>query len=234
MLSRARWPGCTLIRSNGEVCSMTPIRLHGASYSVYTRIARLVLAECTLSYEFVEMDIFDKENLPAGYLELHPFSKIPVLEQGEVRLFETDAIAQYLVAVTDNGTLLPGDPVARARCLQLMRILDNYAYPKLVWGVWVEERERGGLAAEAVAEARNVLSVLESFVEEPYLLGRDLTMADLWALPMIIHLGMAPSGLVMLSECPKLSRWLETMTQRASVQATRFPVELKSSQPSTF
>lgn len=208
---------------------MTALRLHGAAYSVYTRIARLVLAECALPYDFVEIDIFDKENLPAGYLERHPFSKIPALENGDVRLFETDAIAQYLVAVTDNGMLLPGDPVVRARCLQLMRILDNYAYPKLVWGVWVEEQEREPLSAEAVAEARNVLGVLERFIEGPYLLGRDLTLADLWAVPMLTYLRMAPSGAAMLTECPKLSRWLDTMGQCASVQATRFPAEIENS-----
>lgn len=205
---------------------MTPLRLHGAPYSVYTRIARLVLAECALSYDFVEMDIFDKENLPADYLKLHPFSKIPALEHGEVRLFETDPIAQYLLAVTGNGTLLCGDPVPRARCLQLMRILDNYAYPKLVWGVWVEERERGPLSAEVMSEARKVLSVLESFLEGPYLMGRDLTMADLWALPMITYLGMAPSGPGLLSEHKKLRQWLDFMALRPSVQATRFPAEL--------
>ncbi|TQV81945.1 glutathione S-transferase family protein [Denitrobaculum tricleocarpae] len=204
---------------------MTRIRLHGASYSVYTRIARLILAECALSYDFIELDIFDKENLPAGYLELHPFSKIPVLEQGDVRLFETDAIAQYLVALAKQERFLPADPLTRARCLQLMRILDNYAYPKLVWGIWVEDQERGPLSAEAIAEARNVLRVLESFDAGAYLSGHDLTLADIWALPMITYLQMTPRGSVMLSECSKLSRWFGTMGQRASVQATRFPAE---------
>ncbi len=204
---------------------MTALRLYGAPYSVYTRIARLILAECNQSYDFVELDIFDKENLPRDYLALHPFSKIPALEHGTFRLFETDAIAQYLISVSGNETLLPGETVTRARCLQLMRILDNYAYPKLVWGIWVEEQERRSLSAEALAEARNALSVLESFVEGPYSLGRDLTLADLWATPMLTYLRMAPSGSAMLTDYPVLFRWLDQMTQRGSVQATRFPAE---------
>ncbi len=210
---------------------MTAIRLHGASYSVYTRVARLVLAECGLSYDFVELDIFDKENLPAGYLELHPFSKIPAMEHGGVRLFETDAIAQYLVAISGNETLLPGEPLARARCLQLMRILDNYAYPQLVWGIWVEERERGPLSADAAAEGRRVLSVLESFVGGPYLLGRDLTLADLWALPMLTYLQLAPTGAAMLEDFPGLCRWRAAMVRCASVPATAFPAELEDQEP---
>ena len=204
---------------------MTALRLYGASYSVYTRIARLVLAECALSYDFVELDIFDKKNLPPDYLECHPFSKIPVLEQGAFRLFETDAIAQYLVALAGQERLFPTDPRARARCLQLMRIFDNYAYPKLVWGVYVEEQEQGALSAEGRAEAQRVLAVLEDFVQAPALLGERLSLADLWALPMITCFSFAPSAPGLLADCPKLQRWLAKMAQRPSVLATRFPQE---------
>ena len=49
------------------------LRLFGASYSVYARIARLVLAECGQAYEMVEVDIFDTENLPSDYLARQPF-----------------------------------------------------------------------------------------------------------------------------------------------------------------
>lgn len=204
---------------------MTALRLYGASYSVYTRIARLVLAECMLSYDFVELDIFDKENLPRDDLERHPFSKIPVLEQSAFRLCETDAIAQYLVALAGRERLLPSDPRARARCLQLMRICDNYAYPKLVWGVYVEEQEKGAISAEAREEARGVLAVLENFVQAPFFIGENLSLADLWAVPVITCFSFAPSAPKLLADCPKLEKWLGKMAQRASVQATRFPQE---------
>ena len=50
------------------------VRLYGAEYSVYTRIARLVLEECGVSYSLLEVDIFGAEDeLPADYLRRHPF-----------------------------------------------------------------------------------------------------------------------------------------------------------------
>ena len=50
------------------------VRLYGAEYSVYTRIARLVLEECSVSYSLLEVDIFGAEDeLPADYLRRHPF-----------------------------------------------------------------------------------------------------------------------------------------------------------------
>ncbi len=208
---------------------MSDLRIYGAAYSVYTRIARLVLEECAVPYVLMEIDIFAKDDLPPDYLIRHPFSKIPVLEQGDFRLFETDAIAQYLVASFGGGSLLPDDPTRRARCLQLMRICDNYAYPRLVWGVFVAERERAEApGALLLAEARVVLRQLEAALEAPFFLGRDPTLADLWALPMLSYLRLAPSGPELLADCPGLLIWLDAMAPRASVRATRFPKELEA------
>jgi glutathione S-transferase len=140
---------------------------------VYTRIARLVLAECGVQYAFVETDIFEKAALPPGYvLHRHPFSKIPAFEHsrgaGGLQLFETDAIAHYLVAAFPNGKeLLPADPAARARCIQIMRVMDNYAFKALVWGVFVEECEHdrpGQLLPDEIARAREVLAALDQFL----------------------------------------------------------------------
>ena len=44
--------------------------------------------------------------------------KIPALEHGELQLFETDAIAQYLITAFGRPDLLPTDATARARCIQ--------------------------------------------------------------------------------------------------------------------
>lgn len=46
--------------------------LFGATYSVYTRIVRLVLLEKAVQYRFEEVDIFDPSGPPASYLQLTP------------------------------------------------------------------------------------------------------------------------------------------------------------------
>ncbi len=208
---------------------MSRVQLYGAGYSVYTRIVLLLLEECAIPYDFVEIDIFAKGDLPPDYLRRHPFSKIPALQHGEVSLFESDAIAQYLIATFDQQSLLPEDPAGRARCLQLMRISDNYAYPRLVWGVFVEERERKAkLQGDALLEAHHVLRVLEDLTSSPFLLGVDLTLADFWAFPILAYLRLAPSGPELLADCPKLTAWFEGLAQRPAVLATRFPQELES------
>ncbi len=114
---------------------MAQVTLYGAAYSVYVRIARLVLEETGVAYELVEVDIFSKDDLPPDYRERHPFGKIPAFEHDGFRLFETDAIAAYVIDVFGGRRLVPKTPRDRARTIQIMRIMDHYAYPRLVWGV---------------------------------------------------------------------------------------------------
>lgn len=42
-----------------------------------------------------QIDIFEKDTVPADYQSKHPFSKLPTLQHGEITLYESDAIAQY-------------------------------------------------------------------------------------------------------------------------------------------
>jgi len=201
-------------------------RLYGADYSVYVRIVRLVLAECGQDYDFVEIDIFDPAKLPLDYATRQPFGKIPAFEQDGFRLYETDAIAHYVNEALGGGRLMPFGPRQRAGCLQIMRIVDNYAYRPLVWEIYVAEKEGSGEATTAVKEAAaRVLGVLEECHQGPYLCGPALTLADLWLLPVIAYLRLAPSGPALLAPHPKLAAWWLTMAERPAVLATRFPSE---------
>ena len=210
---------------------MNNVKLYGATYSVFTRIARLVMEESGVGYRLVEVDIFDRDALPASYLERHPFGKIPAFEHDSFRLFETDAIARYVIESTGGNALVPETAAARARMTQFQRIADNYAYPVLVWGVYVEEtRGAGPLAAETVEQAHKVLAVLEELWEGPFLLGDGLSLADLWLAPVLALFRCAPTGRALLSEFPELESWLQRLQARSSMQATRFPSELASAE----
>ncbi len=205
---------------------MSSMKLFGASYSVYTRIVRLVLHRLDLDHEFVEVDIFAQDGPPAYYRQMHPFGRIPALTHDGLQIYETDAIVQYLTHLQPQTTLLPGDAATRARGIQIMRILDNYGFRTLVWGIYVAEREnaeQGGPNADAIDEARNVLRVLESLFSGSYFIAQEICLPDLWALPMFTYLNIAPTGTRLLQEFPVLTTWLATMQDCPSVSATEFP-----------
>lgn len=212
---------------------MDRVTLFGAAYSVYVRIARLVMEEAGVPYDLVEFDVFSKDGLPPDYLARHPFGKIPAFEHDGFRLFETDAIAQYVIGVSGNRDLMPEAPRERSRTIQIMRIMDSYAYPALVWGVFVEEVERdrqGKLSADEIGKARNVLATLDGLMGQSFFVGDRLTLADLWAAPMFAYFRLAPTGKTLLAEFPGLKAWQERMLIRPSLDATKFPRELETGQ----
>jgi glutathione S-transferase len=114
---------------------MARVALFGASYSVYVRIVRLTLAELGVPYDLVEIDIFSKDGVPADYRDRHPFGRIPAFEHGGFRLFEADAIVGHIAERFDGSRLLPADVKERARMRQIMRVMDNYGYQALIWGI---------------------------------------------------------------------------------------------------
>src|SRR5690349_11276108 len=75
-------------------CDMT-VELYGYKHSVYAWIARLALREKGCAYEWREVNPF-AEDVPADYLAMHPFKRVPVLVHDGFVLYETSAITRYV------------------------------------------------------------------------------------------------------------------------------------------
>ncbi len=206
------------------------LTLYGLDYSVYTRIARLALAEKGIEYELVETDVFAADGPPANYLTLHPFGRIPTLRHGDFVLYETGAITRYIDDAFDGPALQPTQPQQRARMNQIIGVLDAYGYRPMVWGVFVQRvsRPAAGQAtdetqvAEALPQARTCLDALGNLLgEQPYLAGKNLSLADLHAAPMILYFAQTPEGERMLAEYANLSRWWRMIRARDGLTNTR-------------
>jgi glutathione S-transferase len=212
---------------------MTEPIVFGAAYSVYVRAVRLALAEKGVPYRLEEVDIFAAGGPPPGYLERHPFARIPAFEHDGFRLYEATAISLYVDEAFEGPPLMPENPRARARVHQLLGILDNYAYRTLVWDIFVERvrvPQSGGTPDEAkiaaaLLRARTCLAALESLMGEgPWLAGERLSLADLRAFPFFALFRKAPEGARLLADTPGLARWFEAMAQRPSAAATASPI----------
>ena len=210
----------------------------GASYSVYVRIVRLALEEKGVPYDLHEVDAFAPGGPPADYLARHPFGRIPAFEHDGFRLYEAGAISRYVDASFPGPALLPLEARARARVNQIMSILDSYAYRTMVWDVYVErvrahtlgrEPDEARIAA-ALPRAETCLRALADLQGgAPWLVGAQLTLADLHAAPMIALFRLAPEGSTLLARFAGLSEWWERMAARPSIAATRFPIEQERS-----
>lgn len=204
---------------------MTKPILYGADYSVYVRIARMSLEEKGVGYELVPLDIFAAEGIPAWYLEHHPFDRIPAFEHDGFRLFETGAIARYVDEAFAGPALQPTDLRGRARMGQITGMLDAYGYRAMVWDVAVERLEKASadedLIAGGLIQAETVLKVLTSLkAKGPWLLGEQLTLADLHAAPIIAYFVKVAEGRDMLARFPDIQGWSSRMADRPSFAKT--------------
>lgn len=205
---------------------MTGLTLHGFAPSVYTRVARLVLAEKGLDHAYSEVNPFDP-GLDPSYRDLHPFARVPVLVHDGFVLHETAAITRYLDTFP-GPSLTPADPRAAARMAQVTGLVDAYAYWPLVRQVFAHRVFRSleglepdeGQIAEGLAAAAPVLAALERIAAEGLVLAGEVTLADCHLAPMIDAFAAAPEGAQALARHGHLARWWEGLADRPSLAAT--------------
>ena len=194
---------------------MSDVTLTGYHLSVYTWAARMALAAKGVRFGTREIDPFEPENREA-MRKLHPFGKVPVLEHDGFRVYETQAIMDYVDGAFDGPALTPVTPKHRARMRQVMGIVDSYVFQPLVLGVFVHRVYRP-LVGESVDEAAiaagletagPVLDALEEIAaEEQTLVPGRLCLDTCLLWPMLGYFRMAPEGAEMMSARPALAAW---------------------------
>src|SRR5262249_60438135 len=170
-------------------------------YSVYNRIARLALAEKGVSYDRVEVNPFAPD-VPAAYLALHPFGRVPALVHDGFALYETAAITRYIDRAFPGPALQPADPKALARMDQIIGAVDAYGYWPLVRQVFVQRvsRPRRGEPtdeaelAKGLAASAKVLAALERLsADATFIVGPALSLGHLHLGAMGAYFLPAPS-----------------------------------------
>ena len=104
----------------------------GFEESTYVRTVRMVLAEKGAEYGLVPVNIMEREGAQPEHLARHPFGKTPVLDHGDLRLFETGAITRYLNDTLPGKSLVPGNVNDRARTDIAAGIHNSYGYSALI------------------------------------------------------------------------------------------------------
>ncbi|MBS0539223.1 MAG: glutathione S-transferase family protein [Proteobacteria bacterium] len=202
--------------------------LHGFRPSVYVRAARLTLAEKGVLYELAEVNPFAPD-VSADYRRLHPFKRVPTLVHDGFTLYETGAITRYVDRAFAGPPLQPTALRTLARQDQILGMVDSYIYWPLVRQVFVHAvarpaRGETGDAAEiaaGLAAAGPALAALEALaVDDAFLVGPGLCLADLHLLPMIAYFAQAPEGAARLARHARLQAWWTRMAARPSFGAT--------------
>ncbi len=188
------------------------IVIHGIPGSPYLRSALLGLEEKGLPYR-LNVIALDARRSPE-YLQLHPFGKIPALEHGNFRLYETQAMLRYIdsLGAATAPALQPREPRAAARMNQIVGIVDCYVFPTISVGItaerllsqvfWNRPPNEANIA-KALPGARVCINELARLKgKAPFLTGDTVSIADLMLAPHLEFFQATPEGVELLSGTP--------------------------------
>jgi len=202
--------------------------VHTIPGSPFARAALATLEEKGAPCRLVPMTPQDMRG--PRHLALHPFGRLPILEHGEFRLYETQAILRYIDRVIPRPALTPHDPELAARMDQLMNVNDWYLFrdasapigfqrvvgPRLL-GLTPDE----AVIAAALPKAQLVFDELARMLSaNSFMVGEMLTLADLLIAPQLDMLSGTPEWAALVRGHKNLSEWLGRMNARPSMQAT--------------
>jgi glutathione S-transferase len=196
------------------------IKIHHARRARSVRVIWL-LEELGVAYEIEPLE-FKREKLQSpGYLKLHPLGQVPVVQDGDLTIFESGAIVEYLLEKYGEGRLAPA-PGTRQRGEYLQWFHFGEAGPARHVSEIV--RHRFGNESERIPEIvtasrerlRETLAVVERALEgQSYVLGAHLTAADI-----MIAYGIVIAKIIgeLPADLPNITAYVGRLKERTAYQ----------------
>lgn len=184
-----------------------PIRLYGFPLSGHAHRVALFLSLLDLPFESIDVDLPNAAHKQPDFLARNPFGQVPVIEDGDVTLADSNAILVYLATRYDPARRwLPNDAVAAARIQQWLSV----AAGPLAYGPAAARLVKLFGApfdhARACAIAGQLYGVMETQLGgREFLLGETPTIADIALYSYTAH---APEGGIALDAYPNVRAWL--------------------------
>jgi glutathione S-transferase len=183
-----------------------PIRLYTTLLSGHGHRVKLFLTLLDLPFEVVELDMKAGDNRKPDYLALNPFGQVPTIQDGDITLFDSNAILVYLAKRYGDASWLPEDPLGVAAVQRWLSLAaGQIAYgPCTARLVTVFGAPHDHETAKKLAV--KLFDVLDrELADKPFAAGNQVTIADIAAHTYIAH---APEGGVSLDPYPNIRAWL--------------------------
>jgi glutathione S-transferase len=181
------------------------IVLHGTPLSGHTHRVALMLNALGLRYAFVNSP--GDVRATRAFLARNPLGQVPVLQDGDLTLVDSNAILVYLARrYAPEAAWLPQDPVAAASVQRWLSI----AAGEVMHGPAIARMiTLFGLPDDPARAARisaRVLSFMDGHLaERTYLAAEHVTIADVACYSYVAH---APDGHISLEPYPNVRGWL--------------------------
>ncbi|HJL18572.1 MAG TPA: glutathione S-transferase family protein [Sandaracinaceae bacterium LLY-WYZ-13_1] len=199
------------------------IELFGHPYSHNARKIHWALEEMGADYEYRTVDLLKGAQKQPEFMEMNPNGRVPVIHDGDLVLYESNAILWYLAE--KNGKLLPSDSKDRALVLQWLAwqasdlaatCLDPFLlkfYASM--GQPFDEAKH----AELVKAAEAPLTVLNGHLEgRTAVVGDEMTVGDI---AIAESIGLCDFAGIDLAPYAAIRAWFEPLSSREAFAKTR-------------
>jgi len=185
------------------------LKLHRFAKSGHCHRVELMLSILRLPYELIDVDLRAGAQKQPAFIALNCFGQVPVLEDGDLVLADSNAILVYLAESYGGSRWRPASPVAAA---EIQRWLSVAAGPLAFGPAAARAAVLFGAPHDvnvARSRAQNLFTVFESeLAKRPFLAGETATIADLANYSYVAH---APEGGVSLARYPRIRAWLASI-----------------------
>lgn len=105
------------------------MKLWSGTLSPFSAKVRIALAEKGIDCEIAEIP-WSRKHLwgpkPTAFLDVSPKGEVPALEDGDLAVFDSTVINEYLEEAYPSVPLMPASPAARARCRMWEDMADHF------------------------------------------------------------------------------------------------------------
>jgi glutathione S-transferase len=205
------------------------LKLWGRTSSINVRKALWAIQETGIPFErFNAGHEFGIVTTPQ-YMQKNPNAKVPMIEDGDFILWESNVIVRYVCALHAKGTLYPSDPRQLFDAERWMDWQQTTLNPagRNAFMQWIRTKEadrKPALIAESNALTEPLMAMLDAHLaKRAFMAGDEFTMADIpvaceihrwWGLPQ-----ERPAR-------PNIERWYRQILERP---ATRGVLDLQLS-----
>ncbi|WP_316188373.1 MULTISPECIES: glutathione S-transferase family protein [unclassified Bradyrhizobium] len=184
----------------------------------YVQRAVIALTEKGVAFERIDIDLANK---PDWFLKISPLGKVPVLvvptAQGEVALFESNVICEYIEDTQAGARLHPEGALARAQHRTWMEF--GSAILGDLWGLETTQ-DAAVFAAKREALTAKFVRVEAALGEGPYFDGVRFSLVDAVFAPIFRYFDVFDGygDLGIFASTPKVRAWRDRLAQRPSVR----------------
>ncbi|KAL0371432.1 UNVERIFIED_CONTAM: Glutathione S-transferase, partial [Sesamum angustifolium] len=201
--------------------------VHGHPVSSAVQRVLLCLEEKHLEYQFVLLDMPNGQHKKEPFILINPFGQVPAFEDGDLKLFESRAVNQYIAhAYADKGNPLIYQDPKKMAIVSLWMEVEAHKYDppatKLTWELIIKPlmgmSTDDTVVEEQEVQLAKVLDVYEArLAQSKYLGGDSFSLADLHHLPTMNYL-MGTRVKAVFDAYPHVSSWYADISARPAWQ----------------